>query len=163
MPASCKPCERFPRGRRSARRRSTGSQPPRPREENYSCRICSGTSRTSPMTRPLLQRALHRLRHRPRTTSRTGQFRHHRPTRDFRTVEPPPVMVTVGGTHIDVPYSSATITRKFRTCIDQRKFVLRFDRKQVRVSARAVRLRVNSCIDSVYSDRSSSLPSAGMM
>jgi len=46
----------------------------------------------------------------------------------FGPVGPPPVRVAVGGLEIDVPYFSATVTRKFRACVGQRKFVLRFDR-----------------------------------
>jgi len=59
----------------------------------------------------------------PATPTTTG------PPKIFGPVGPPPVRVTVGGTSIDVPYFSATITRKFRACIGQRKFVLRFDRE----------------------------------
>jgi len=46
----------------------------------------------------------------------------------FGPVGPPPVRVSVGGLEIEVPYFSATVTRKFRACIGQRKFVLRFNR-----------------------------------
>jgi len=42
---------------------------------------------------------------------------------------PPPVRVLVGGTPVDVPYFSAIITRKFRACIGNRKFVLRFNNR----------------------------------
>jgi len=96
----------------------------------------------------------------PMSASATSTSQEHRaePTSSTATsppevcgpVGPPPVRVAVGGVNIDVPYFSAVVTRKFRACVG------------------------NVCCGStgrgsVYSsanykcDRSSSLPSAGVM
>jgi len=42
---------------------------------------------------------------------------------------PPPVLVTIDGTTIEVPYFAAVVARKWRTRIGNQRLVLRFDRE----------------------------------